>query len=159
MVAGDVVLWAQLRTSERDDGEGVVAALEKIVPALRQRCRRATIVVRGDSAFARDDRMSWCEAQREVYYCLGLQRNPRLVERLQPALASARAKHCLCGGVAVREFAEFEYRTLFTWPRARRVVGKAEVMTEGDNPISANLFASIFHGGASVGDATQPARS
>ena len=133
IVAGDVVLWAQLRTSERDDAEGVVAALEKIVPLIRKRCPRARIVVRGDSGFCRDDIMSWCEAQR-AYYCLGLQRNPRLVQRLVPALVTARQKHCLCGGVAVREFAEFEYRTLFTWSRARRVVGKAEVMAEGDNP-------------------------
>jgi hypothetical protein len=78
--------------------------------------------------------MSWCETQRAVYYCLGLERNPRLVARLAPALAAARAKHCLCGGVAVREFAQFEYRTLSSWSRARRVVGKAEVMVQGDNP-------------------------
>ena len=83
---------------------------------------------------SRDDIMSWCEAQREVYYCLGLERNPRLAARLAPALAVARARHCLCGGVAVREFAEFEYRTLFSWSGARRVVGKAEVMAQGDNP-------------------------
>jgi hypothetical protein len=144
IVAGEVVLWAQLRTSEQDDAEGVVAALEKIVPAIRQRCRHARIVVRGDSGFCRDDIMSWCEGQRAVYYCLGLQRNPRLVERLVPALVAARLRHCLCGGATVREFAEFEYRTLSSWSRARRVVGKAEVMVEGDNPrfIITNLPAA-----------------
>jgi hypothetical protein len=134
VVAGDVVLWAQLRTSDRGDADGVVAALEKIVPAVRQRCPRARIVVRGDSGMSREDIMSWCEAQRAVYYCLGLERNRRLVAALGPALAVARARHCLCGGVAVREFAELEYRTLFSWSRARRVVGKAEVMAPGDNP-------------------------
>jgi hypothetical protein len=146
VVVGDVVLWAQLRTSDRDDPEGVVAALEKIVPAIRQRCPRARIVVRGDSGFTRDDLLSWCEAQPEVYYCLGLQRNPRLVKQLGPALAAARLKHCLCGGVAVREFAEFEYRTRSTWSRARRVVGKAEVMAAGDNPrfVVTNLPAAGF---------------
>ena len=148
IVAGDVVLWAQLRTSERGDADGVVAALEKIVPAIRQRCPRARIVVRGDSGFSRDDIMSWCEAQRAVYYCLGVPRNPVLVERLAPALATARQRHCLCGGVAVRAFAEFDYRTLFSWSRARRVVGKAEVMAEGDNPrfVVTNLPASGFNG-------------
>jgi hypothetical protein len=33
-----------LRTSERGDADGVVAALEKIVAAIRQRCVRAQIV-------------------------------------------------------------------------------------------------------------------
>ena len=146
IVAGDVVLWAQLRTSDRGDADGVVAALEKIVPVIRQRCRHARIILRGDSGMSRDDLMSWCEAQREVYYCLGFERNPRVVERLTPALAAARAKHCLCGGVAVREFAEFDYRTLSSWSRARRMVGKAEVMAAGDNPrfIVTNLPAEGF---------------
>jgi hypothetical protein len=40
---GDFPLWAQLRTSDKDGAAGVVAALEKIIPALRQRCRRARI--------------------------------------------------------------------------------------------------------------------
>jgi len=40
--AGDLPLWAQLRLSDRDRAQGVVAALEKIVPAIRKRCRRAT---------------------------------------------------------------------------------------------------------------------
>lgn len=133
VVAGDVLLWAQLRTSDRGDSEGVVEALAKIVPAIRKRCARARLIIRSDSAFTRNDIMSWCEAQ-EVYYCLGLERNVRLVERLQPALAAARAKHCLCGGVAVREFAQFEYRTWSSWSCARRVVGKAEVTAQGDNP-------------------------
>ncbi len=147
IVAGDVVLWAQLRTSDRGDADGVVAALAKIVPAIRQRCRRARIIVRGDSGMSRDDVMSWCEAQ-EVYYCLGFERNPRVVAQLAPALAAARAKHCLCGGVAVREFAEFEYRTRSSWSRARRVIGKAEVMAQGDNPrfVVTNLPAGGWTG-------------
>lgn len=134
IVAGEVVMWAQLRTSDHGDADGVVAALEKVVAALRRRCPRARIVVRGDSGFCRDDILGWCEAQPEGYYCVGLQRNVALVRRLEPALAAARAKYCLCGGAAVRRFAEFEYRTHDSWSRARRVVGKAEVMAQGDNP-------------------------
>lgn len=146
IVAGEVVLWAQLRTSERGDADGVVTALEKTVGAIRQRSPRTRIVVRGDSGFCRDDILKWCEAQRAVYYCVGLQRNAALVRHLEPALAAARAKYCLCGGVAVREFAEFEYRTHASWSRARRVVGKAEVMAQGDNPrfVVTNLPAGGF---------------
>jgi hypothetical protein len=146
IVVGDVVLWAQLRTSEGETGADVVAALEKIVPAIRRRCKRARIIIRGDSGFCRPASMDWCEAQREVYYCLGLQKNPVLLGKLGSALGEARARHCLCGGEAVRVFAEFGYQTKKTWQCERRVIGKAEVMAAGDNPrfIVTNLPAGGF---------------
>jgi hypothetical protein len=134
VVAGDIVLWAQLRTSDRDGADGVVPALEPIVPAIRRRCKKARIIVRGDSGFARPDIMDWCEAQPELYYCLGLQKNAVLLDRLAPARARARERRCLCAGPSVRAFAEFSYRTLKTWSRERRVIGKAEVMAAGENP-------------------------
>lgn len=130
---GDFPLWAQLRTAEHGAAHGVVAALQQIVAAIRRRCRQARIIVRGDSGFCRDDLMSFCEGQPEVYYCLGMIKNPVLLGKLGPALAQARARHCLCGST-VRVFAEFEYRTLQGWSRPRRVIGKAEVMAGGENP-------------------------
>jgi hypothetical protein len=51
-------LWAPLRTSDKDAADGVVAALAKIVAALRQRCRQARIIVRGDSGFCREENMA-----------------------------------------------------------------------------------------------------
>ena len=134
IMAGDVLLWAQLRTAEHEAADGVVQALEKIVAAIRKRCRKARIIVRADSGFCRDEILAWCEGQPEVYYCIGLAKNSVLIERLAPALAQARARHCLVGS-ATRAFAEFQYQTVSgTWTRARRVIGKAEVTAEGDNP-------------------------
>jgi hypothetical protein len=78
--------------------------------------------------------MAWCERQSEVYYCLGLSKNSVLIEKLGPALAQARARHCLSGGASVREFAEFQYQTRESWSRERRVIGKAEILREGENP-------------------------
>jgi hypothetical protein len=130
---GDVPLWAQLRTSDQDAAQGVVAALEKIVAAIRKRCKRARIILRGDSGFCRPEILSWCEAHG-VCYCLGLQKNSVLIEQLQPALAQARARRCLSGAPSVRVFAEFGYQTRKSWSCARRVIGKAEVMAAGDNP-------------------------
>ena len=142
---GDFPLWAQLRTAEHEAAHGAVPALEKMVAAIRQRCRRARIIVRGDSGFGREEIMAWCEGQREVYYCLGLAKNSVLIEQLGPALAQARARHCLTGA-SVREFAEFGYRTRESWSRSRRVIGKAEVMKEGENPrfVVTNLPAKGF---------------
>jgi len=146
--AGDVPLWAQLRTSKHAGDAGVVPALEKIVEAIRRRCKKARIILRGDSGFCREEIMAWCEGQSEVYFCLGLSKNSVLLEKLGPALGAARVRHILCGGSTVREFAEFEYQTQTSWTRARRVIGKAEVMTAGDNPrfIVTNLPIEGFKG-------------
>jgi hypothetical protein len=57
--AGDFPLWAQLRTAEHGAAYQVVPALEKIVPAIRKRCHRARIIVRGDSGFGREEIMAW----------------------------------------------------------------------------------------------------
>ena len=146
VVVGDTVLWAQVRVSDRQAGADVVAALTQIVPAIRRRCRKARLIIRGDSGHCRPEIMDWCEAQRDVYYCLGLQQNPRLVERLGPAMGEARARQCLCGGASVRVFTDFAYRTLKSWTRERRVIGKAEVSAQGDNPrfVVTNLPAAGF---------------
>jgi hypothetical protein len=147
LVVGDLVLWAQLRTSDKGGADGVVPALRQVVAAIRRRCKKARIVVRGDSGFCVEEIMAWCETQPAVYYCLGLAKNPVLIGKLTPALVKARLRHCLCGA-SVREFAEFEYQTAKSWSRPRRVVGKAEVMAGGDNPrfIVTNLPARGFKG-------------
>jgi hypothetical protein len=146
-LVGNIPLWAQLRTSDQDAASGVVPALEKMVAAIRQRCRQARIIVRGDSGFCREEIMAWCEGAPEVYYCLGLAKNSVLIAQLGPALAEARTRHCLCGA-SVRVFAEFEYQTRHTWSRSRRVIGKAEVSVLGDNPrfLVTNLPAKGFKG-------------
>jgi hypothetical protein len=143
---GDFPLWAQLRTAEHEAAHGAVPVLGKIVAAIRQRCPKARIIVRGDSGFGREEIMAWCENQPEVYYCLGLAKNSALIDKLGPALAQARARHCLTGASSVREFTEFEYRTKDSWSHSRRVIGKAEVMQEGENPrfVVTNLPAAGF---------------
>jgi hypothetical protein len=146
VMAGDVLLWAQLRTAEHGAAHGVVPALKKIVAAIRKRCRQARIIVRGDSGFCNDEILSWCEGEPEVYYCIGVGKTSVLIEKLEPALAQARARHCLVG-TATRVFAEFQHKTVSgSWSRERRVIGKAEVSAQGDNPrfVVTNLPAEGF---------------
>lgn len=144
---GNVPLLAQLRDAQRDASDGTVEALEKIVPAIRRRFGRAVeIVVRGDSGFARDAIMDWCERQG-VLYCFGLARNARLQEKLAPCFEVLQA--ALEAGamqVPVRDFVEMEYRTLNSWSRSRRVVGKAEVLPKGENPrfVVTNFACGVF---------------
>ena len=108
MLCGAVPLWAQWRTADQDGAAGTVPALEKIVAAIRKRCRHARIIVRADSGFCREEILAWREAQSEVYCGVGLQKNSVLVERLAPALAGARARRCRCGAASARVFTAFE---------------------------------------------------
>jgi hypothetical protein len=149
IVCGSLPLWTQLRTGESDSKTDVVAALQQIIPAIRQRCRKARILLRGDSGFCREELMAFCEAQPGVYYVLGLGKNSVLVQRVERALFWAAAQRCLTGQ-ASREFSEFEYQTVYSWSRARRVVAKAEVTLEGPNPrfVVTNLPPKGFGTGA-----------
>ncbi len=134
VVCGTELLWAQLRTGDTDPKEDVLAALKKIIPAVRKRCPGAAILVRADSGFCREELMAFCEGQKNVYYVLGLAKNPVLVERVQRGLFWAAARRCLTGLASAREFSEFSYQTLRSWSRSRRVIAKAEVTAEGANP-------------------------
>jgi len=144
---GNVPVWAQVRTSDHSAAHGVVPALAQIVAALRRRCKKARLIIRGDSGFCHDEIMTWCESQPAVYYCLGLGKNSVLLEQVARAMMDARARHCLTGAAPTRVFTEFEYQTKTgTWSRARRVIAKAEVTAQGDNPrfLVTNLPATGF---------------
>jgi hypothetical protein len=144
---GNIPLWAQLRTAERGAAHGVVLALEQTIAAIRSRCEKARIIIRGDSGFCRDDLMSFCESQNQVYYCLGLQQNGVLLEKSARAMMDERARRCLTGEAHTRVFTEVEYQTKTgTWARARRIIAKAEVTAQGDNPrfLVTNLPAEGF---------------
>jgi hypothetical protein len=125
---GAVPLWSQLRMSDRDASQGTVEALKQIVEALRKRMPGVIIVVRADSGFAREEIMAWCESEKEVYYLIGMSRNSRLEDIIEPAMMRARLRHCLVGGTACREFMEVDYRTQQSWSRSRRMLCKAEVI-------------------------------
>lgn len=126
------VLCARLRRSNIDASEGAVEQLQRIVGQIRQAWPRVKIVVRGDSGFAREALMSWCEANG-VDYVLGLAKNCRLEEELAPVLEQARQEYQRTGEAA-RLFKDFTYQTRDSWSRQRRVVAKAEVLDKGANP-------------------------
>jgi hypothetical protein len=128
--AGNVPLWAQVRPSDVDPIQGVCEALDKVVAAIRRRCRKARIIVRGDGGFSRDEVMSWCE-KSQVSYCLGFARNAVLDKQMADALAEARGRYCLVGGAKVRRFVDFQYQTGKSWSHHRRMVGKAEMNQAG----------------------------
>lgn len=129
---GDLPFYAKLRTCDRDGCDGTVEALERIVLQLRNRFPQARIIVRADSGFAREAIMKWCE-DNDCFYCLGMAKNTRLEKSLEPAMIKARETACLTGGYACR-FDSFTYQTLNTWSRPRRLIGKAQIIRDKENP-------------------------
>jgi hypothetical protein len=129
---GRHLLAAKLRRANIDASAGSVEELERIVGQIRARWPQVRILFRADSGFARERLMSWCEEHR-VDYVFGLARNSRLVGEIQAELAQARADAEQSGKPA-RRFKQFQWSTLDSWSRPRRVVAKAE-WTHGDaNP-------------------------
>ncbi len=129
---GGHVLCAKLRPSNIDGAAGVVDEVARIVDHVRRAWPAVSFLVRGDSGFCRDELLSWCEAHG-VDYLVGLAKNERLKRQLAPELARAEAA-CRASGKPARVFADFSYRTLTSWSRERRVVGKAEHLPGRSNP-------------------------
>ena len=129
---GAHLLWAQLRPSNIDASAGSLKALKRIISRIREHWPAVKILVRGDSGFCREAIMRWCEAN-DVAYVLGLAKNDRLTAALADALTEAQAQYQQTGQAA-RVFRDFVYQTRASWSRARRVVGKAEYLSQGANP-------------------------
>jgi hypothetical protein len=129
---GEFLLCARLRSSNIDASEGTVEELKRIVGQIRQAWPDVKIIVRGDSGFCRDGIMSWCESEK-IDYVFGLAKNERLKAVIAEELRQAQALY-ESTKKAARVFKDFRYRTLDSWERERRVVGKAEYLEKGANP-------------------------
>ena len=129
---GRHLLAAKLRPSDIDASAGSVEVVERIVRQIRARWPYVRILLRADSGFAREALMAWCE-QNRVDYVFGLARNARLVAMIEDQLAAARTMAEKSGKPA-RRFKDFQWTTLDSWSRRRRVIAKAE-WTQGEaNP-------------------------
>jgi DDE family transposase len=129
---GRHLLAAKLRRSNIDASAGAVDEIARIVAQIRKRWPRVRILLRGDSGFAREPLMAWCEANR-VDYLFGLARNERLEEAIKAELLMA-AVESVRTGKSARCFKDFMWSTLDSWSHDRRVIGKAEVTGGEANP-------------------------
>ena len=125
-------LCAKLRPSNIDASKGTVEELKRIVPRLREAWPEVEIIVRGDSGFCREEIMAWCE-ENKVEYVFGIAKNKRLKDEIAEELEDAKKQYEQTGK-ASRVYKDFRYRTRKTWTRERRVVGKAEHLSKGENP-------------------------
>jgi hypothetical protein len=129
---GDFLLCAKLRQSDRDGSAGALEEVKRIVGQLRAAWPGVGLTLRADSAFAREELMQW-GGEHQVDYIFGLARNSRLETEVRGELATAEAQS-RASGKPVRVFKDFTYQTRESWSRARRVVGKAEYLTDKANP-------------------------
>jgi hypothetical protein len=129
---GEHLLCSQLRPSDIDASAGAIDQLQRIISIIRRQWPGVKITIRGDSGFCREHIMAWCESQN-VDFILGLAKNRRLIATIADELRQAEAQFIQTGSAA-RVFKDFDYQTLKSWTRKRRVIGKAEHLAGGRNP-------------------------
>jgi hypothetical protein len=141
---GEHLLCARLRPSDIDASAGSVKELERIVRQIRSGWPDVRIIIRGDSDFCREHIMLWCD-QNNVDYVLGLAKNERLKKEIVKEIQEAKELYEQTSHAA-RVYKDFEYQTLKSWSRPRRVVGKAEYLQKGENPrfVVTSLSADEF---------------
>jgi hypothetical protein len=148
MFCGDHLVYAKLKTSNLDPGNESLPDVRWVIERIRRRWPKVKITLRGDSGFCREDLMSWCE-QNEVFYVFGLARNARLLRKIDKVMKKARRGY-FQSFQPQRIFTEFSYRTLNSWSRSRRVIGKAEYLAKGENPrfVVTNLAQQLIDAAA-----------
>lgn len=129
---GRHLLVSKLRRSNIDAAAGSVGEMARVVGQIRRRWPKTRILLRADSGFCREELMVWCEAQG-VDYLFGLARNDRLTAEISSELAEAQIESERTGKPA-RRFKDFNWSTLKSWSRSRRVVAKAEWTGGDSNP-------------------------
>ena len=130
ITCGDHVLRCRLRPAHVDAAAGAVDELATVVRQIRAHWPDTAIMVRADSGFCREALMSWCESH-DVDFVLGVAKSSRLRARIARQLERSR-RRCLARGKASRRYRSFRFRTLKSWSRSRRVVGKAEWLPGGN---------------------------
>ena len=154
---GKHLLVAKLRPSNVDPADGALEELKRVIEHIRSRWSLVHILVRGDSAYSREEIMHWCESQPGVDYVFGLARNSRLLgmtvntqqkarqdyERQRETVVSFldslfqsdseldnQAQSLIIPSVWYRSL---NYKTEKSWSRTRRVVSKVEYASRGSN--------------------------
>ena len=125
------LITAVLRPGNAHGSRGVVAVLKRLVRRLRTWWPGVQIEVRADGGFAVPALYEYCEAEG-IAYTIGLIPNPRLEALAAPLLAEAQRLQAATGATKVRLAGETTYQA-GSWTQARRVVYKAEALTEGPN--------------------------
>lgn len=137
------LITAALRPGKRPTGAENASIVKRVLKRLRSAWPDTHIVLRGDAHFANPELMQLALDTPNTDFLFGLAGNAVLSPLAKPSLEAARQLHeARCelarrnqqaAPVVTRTYHDLAYRAQ-TWPKAFRVVLKAEVMALGDNP-------------------------
>ena len=92
---GHHLLVAKLRSSNVDTAAEALPELKRIIGLIREKWQDTHIIIRGDSAYSREDIMVWCEEQPRVDYILAMGTNNQLQLRASDIIEKAKADYSL----------------------------------------------------------------
>ena len=144
---GHHLLVAKLRSSNVDTAAEALPELKRIIGLIREKWQDTYIIIRGDSAYSREDIMKWCSQQQRVDYILAMATNNQLKLRASDIIEKAKADYEIRLEPVTKlmetlfspdeELEEAKklvpestwyrslcYKTLKSWSRSRRVVTK-----------------------------------
>ncbi len=87
---GHHLLVSKLRSSNVDPAAGALEELQRIIELIRSYWKETQIIVRGDSAYSREEIMNFCENNYQVDYVLAMATNPRLKLRASDVIEKAK---------------------------------------------------------------------
>jgi hypothetical protein len=125
------LVTAVLRPGNVHGSAFVVLVLRRLLRRFRAAWPGVALEIRADSGFAIPRIYGWCEANA-VGYAIGLIPNAALEPLATPLMEDAQAQSRERDGAKVRLAGEGRYQAK-TWPHARRVVFKAQVLAKGPN--------------------------
>ena len=129
---------AVLRPGKRPTGAENAMIMRRVLTLIRRHFPHTHILVRGDGHFSGPEMQNMIDMMPNVDFIFGLPGNAKLQALAEPAKlracerwASVQTQDVV--PEAVRLFDEFPYAA-GSWPKAWRVLLKAEVMAQGENP-------------------------
>jgi hypothetical protein len=129
---------AVLRPGKRPTGAENAMILRRVLTMIRRHFPHTSILVRGDGHFSVPEMQDMIGGMLDVDFIFGLPGNVKLQALAEPTKqracdlwASVQTQEVV--SEAVRLFDEFSYAAL-SWSQAWRVLLKAEVMAQGENP-------------------------
>ena len=87
---GHHLLVSKLRSSNVDPAAGALEELQRVVKLIKEKWKETEIIVRGDSAYAREEIMNFCEQEENVQYILAMATNARLKSRAFDTIEKAQ---------------------------------------------------------------------
>ncbi len=133
---------------------GGLEELQRVIKIIRSKWKNVKIIIRGDSAYSREEIMAWCESQIGIDYIFGLAPNNRLLQlaqsikyrasqdysrKIKPVVeffetlfpSSTDVKNDAAAFVDNSVwYCSLDYKTLNSWSHNRRVVVKVEYSYE-----------------------------